>query len=134
MVLTAIRALSLFISFGLLGGGIGDGDGVTDSRPPRRKLKSVLDGLSFSFGSSSFEAFSLPLLFFGVTVAKSSTTGVDDFLDRVAVRKLCSREERMRVNVFVGGSGDAGFGGFFCKREDDDATAEAVVVIREGMW
>lgn len=104
-------------------GGMGEGAGVTDSLPPRRKLtldSSLLSTpcLSLSFCKSSL-SFPLPVL--GVIVAKSSTGGVC-FLDLVAVRMLCSREERRRVNGFVDKSSAAADddeeGGCF-EREDD---------------
>lgn len=55
--------------------------------------------------STATVTFSLPLLVLEVTVANSSVDGGAGFLDRVAVRKLCSREERMRKNGFVPDSG-----------------------------
>lgn len=87
----------------------GSGDGVSDPRPARRKgtldssLRNKFD-LSFSFGEASSAAalgFSFSLLCLGARVANSSVGRGAGFLDRVAVRKLCSREERMRKNAFV---------------------------------
>lgn len=56
--------------------------------------------LSRSFGTSSTVAFSLPFPFtvFAVTVANSSSSEADAFLERVAVRMLCLIEAR-RLNV-----------------------------------
>ncbi len=89
-------------------GGMGEGAGVTDSLPPRRKLTLDSNLLSMPCFSLSFcgSSLSFPLLVLGVIVAKSSTGGAC-FLDLVAVRILCSREERRRVNGFVGKSAAA---------------------------
>lgn len=82
-------------------------DWVRDSRRPRRKV--TLDpslpktfNFSFSFGTSSAVTFAFLLSFtcFGVTVANSSGSGEATFLVRVAVRILCSREERRRLKPF----------------------------------
>lgn len=86
-------------------GGTGEGlDG--ESRPCLRKVtldSSLLSTLDLSLSLpfvvlSSTVSFSLPLLVFGVKVAKSSVGGnVElDFFDRVAVRKLCSNDDLMR--------------------------------------
>lgn len=97
LVIPATLALS-DLSFGLssfglsfFGGGGGTGEGVTE----RRKL--TLDSSRLSIPGFSSTAFSFPLAVLGVTVAKSS---VEDFFDRVARLKLCSRVERMRPNGF----------------------------------
>lgn len=89
-------------------GGMGEGAGVTDSLPPRRKLTLDSNLLSMPCFSLSFcrSSLSFPLLVLGVIVAKSSMGGAC-FLDLVAVRILCSREERRRVNGFVGKSAAA---------------------------
>lgn len=90
----------------LVAGGMGD----SDSRPYRRKLTLDSSLLSippefdcfFSFVLSSEIALSLPLLaavlVLGVMVPKSSAPRAGVFLDRVAERILCSKEERMRLN------------------------------------
>ena len=90
-----------------------EGRGAGTSRSPLRKvtLRNILRR-SFSFGAagSSVEwvSFSLPFFLLPVIVANSSTGGAGSFLDRVAVRKLCSREERNRWNDLEGCSGAEG--------------------------
>jgi hypothetical protein len=87
-------------------GGMGEGEGVTDCLPPLRKPHLLL---SFSFVSSAAPARSFPLPTAVATpvemVRKSPTTGCAVFFERVAVRRLCSKEERMRWKVLGAGSG-----------------------------
>lgn len=78
----------------------GWGDGVT-------RLKLTLDSSlrnipCFSSDTLCF-SFSFPLLF-AETVANSSAAGAGAFFERVAVRKVCSSEERMRLNGLIVGS------------------------------
>lgn len=89
---------------------MGDGDGVTDSLPLRRKLTFDSSLLNIPLPALSFPSptsFSLPLLFFGVIVSKSCARGVGCFLDRVAFLRLCSRLERIRLNGLELDSGAA---------------------------
>lgn len=81
-------------SFGETGGaGDGDGEGVIV------RLKLTLDSSLRNMPGFSSGAFSFPLLL--ETVANSSAAGAGAFLERVAVRKLCSREERIRVKGLI---------------------------------
>lgn len=114
---------------------------MTDWRPPRRKFHNAL---LLSLLTSSLPARSFPLLAPVDMVTKSPTTGCAVFFERVAVRRLCSKEDRMRWNVFGAGSGAPGAvetlnvaaGGWDVKREEDaPGVAEAFAETRcEGMW
>ena len=80
----------------------GEGEGEETSRPGRRNgtLDSILDlALSFSLGPSSSAALALPLPAPSESTPDSSTLAGSFALDLVAVRKLCSRDERRRLNV-----------------------------------
>lgn len=75
-----------------------NGAGVEDSRSPLRKVtRRNIFSRSFSLAAPSsrgWVSFSFPFFVFPVIVANSSTGGVGSFFDRVAVLRLCSREER----------------------------------------
>jgi hypothetical protein len=132
LVNPAARTLLTGSSGSLATGGGGSSDGVRDSRPARRKvtldssLRNMFDFCLSFWGASSIAtlAFSFPLLFLGVMVANSSVDGGAGFLDRVAVRRLCSRDERMRKNALVEDSG-AGWDTFEkaegCWEREEDA-------------
>lgn len=104
------------------------GEGV--SRP---RLNVTLDssrrsipGRSFSLRTGWVESFSFPFPFLMVMVANSSAGGAGTFLERVAVRMLCSRDERIRPNALVeGGGGDveveASESSDGCGEREDDA-------------
>ena len=83
----------------------GVGDGAADSFPYRKltpKADNFLNlSLSLAFSCSSPEAFAFPLSCFTFRVANSSVGGTTGFdLDRVAVRRVCSREDRIFLNGF----------------------------------
>lgn len=118
LVKPAARNSSVSCSFPFLppclslagGEGGGDDDGDPGSFPARRNVTLdsnlfIMFDFSFSFSlslASSTVACSLPFLPLATIVAKSSTGGGGDLaLDLVAVRKLCSRDERMRLKPVV---------------------------------
>ena len=85
------------------GGTGGTGEGEETSLPGRRNetLDSILDlAFSFSLGPSSSDALPLPLPAPWESTPDSSTGAGPLAFDLVAVRKLCSKEERSRLNVF----------------------------------
>ena len=85
------------------GGRGGMGVGEDTSLPGRRNgtLDSILDlDFSFSLGPSSSDALPLPLPAPCESTPDSSTRAGSLALDFVAVRKLCSRDDRSRLNVF----------------------------------
>lgn len=92
----------------IIGGGIGDG--AADSLPDRALTAKIddfldlslsLDSLTLSCSCCSPKAFAFPLSCFTFTVEKSSLGGTAGFdLDRVAVRRVCSREDRIFLNGF----------------------------------
>jgi hypothetical protein len=140
--LPATRTFSslFFGEDGEVGGGIGDGEGVTDSLPERRKLTldSNLRSIppDFSLGSSTTTR-SFPLDERVVIVAKSSATGTGIFLDLVAARRLCSRVERMRVNGLSVESGaededEEAWEG--CFREEGEEGGGGRGVVEEMRW
>jgi hypothetical protein len=84
---------------------------VIDSLRVRKvTFNSNLFILDISFGISSPVALSFPFPNLFGTVPNSSAFGGTCFTlaDRVAVRKLCSSVERMRLKVFAGGCGASG--------------------------
>jgi hypothetical protein len=99
-------------SFALLirGDGGEGGLGVTDSLRRKVTFNSKRFILDNSFGVSSSVALSFPFpILFGTAPNSSVFDGTGFTLeDRVAVRKLCSSVERMRLKVFAGGSGASG--------------------------
>lgn len=111
----AFSALPLPLSLSSFAGsfrslaGMGGAAGEAWSRAPGRRnetLDSILDlGFSFSFETCSSDALSFPLPSVGATTAKSIAGTGDLTRDLVAVRMLCSREERRRLNVLGCGSG-----------------------------
>ncbi len=81
----------------------GTGEGEDTSLPGRRNetLDNIRDlAFSFSLRPSSSEAFPLPFAAPCESTPDSSTIAAAFALDLVAVRKLCSRDERSRLNVF----------------------------------
>lgn len=114
---------------------------MTDWRPPRRNHNALVFSLSLT---SSLPSRCFPLLAPFEMVAKSATTGCAVFLERVAARRLCSSDDRMRWNVFGAGSGapdaaetlDVVAGGWDVKREEEaPGVAETFGGARcEGMW
>lgn len=82
-------------------GGTGTGEDISLAGRRNETLDSILDlAFSFSFGASSSDALPLPLPAPGESTPDSSTAAGDLALDFVAVRRLCSSEERRRLNVF----------------------------------
>lgn len=113
--------LGAFPSLGLPGiGGVAAGvsDRSVETLPGLRNptcdcsLLSIFDfSLSFSFGALllSLASFPLPLSALAIILANSSSTGGGDLaLDFVALRMLCSNEERNRLNDLGEGSGTSG--------------------------
>jgi hypothetical protein len=88
--------------------------------------------LSFRGASTATLAFSFLLLFLGAMVESSSSGEGASFLDRVAVRKLCSRDERMRKNALVdSGAGwdvEASEKAGGCWEREEDATGPRPVL------
>ena len=104
------------------------GRGEDTSLAGRRKetLDSILDlAFSFSLGPSSSEALPLPLAVPCESRPDWSAGGAGSFaLDFVAVRKLCSNEDRRRLNVFGWWPAAADAAGC-CSRDEDAAGAPA---------
>lgn len=98
-------------------GGTGEGEGASLTGRRNETLDNIRDlAFSFSLGPSSSAAFPLPFAAPWESTPDSSTIAAAFALDLVAVRRLCSRDERRRLNVL--GWGSAG------GSRDEDAAAE----------
>lgn len=121
-VLSLFQSLSSKAAAPRTGGKGGTGEGVETSLPGRRNetLDSIFDlAFSFSFELSTSAALPFPFPSPCESTPDSSAGGAGAFaLDRVAVRNVCSKDDRRRPNVFCGGSGVC-----ICSRDDDAAGA-----------
>lgn len=86
-----------------------DSSWTGESRSPFRNvtLRNIFMR-SFWLSSRACVSFSFPFFVLSVLLANSSTGGAGSFFDRVAVRKLCSRDERNLWKDLEGGSGVGG--------------------------